>query len=78
MPESPNGITFSYAHLTPPVAELVRGKAKEIRGATGRILDAVLATGQALIAVKEALPHGQFGPWLSAEFSWSERTAQRY
>jgi hypothetical protein len=64
--------------LTPAVAELVRGKADEIRRSTGRMLDAALTTGQALIAVKKALPHGQFGPWLNAEFSWSERTAQRY
>jgi hypothetical protein len=78
MPESPNVSPFSYAQLTPAVAELVRGKVEEIRRATGRILDAVLATGQALIAVKEALRHGQFGSWLCAEFSWSERTAQRY
>jgi hypothetical protein len=75
MPESPS--PFSYAQLPPVDAELVRGKAEEIRRSTGRMLDAVLATGQALIAVKQALPHGQFGPWLSAEFSWSERTAQR-
>jgi hypothetical protein len=69
---------FSYAQLTPAVSELVRGKAHEIRRSTGRMLDAALATGQALIAVKQALTHGQFGQWLAAEFSWSERTAQRY
>jgi hypothetical protein len=69
---------FSYAQLNPAVAELVRGKADEIRRSTGRMLDAAMATGQALIAVKQALTHGQFGQWLAAEFSWSERTAQRY
>jgi hypothetical protein len=69
---------FSYAQLTPAVAELVRGKADEIRRSTPRMLDAALAIGKALIAVKAALPHGQFLPWLGAEFSWSERTAQRY
>src|SRR5262249_26841287 len=31
-----------------------------------------------LQAVKEALPHGQFTPWLKAEFGWSERSAQNF
>ncbi len=34
--------------------------------------------GRALIRVKKALPHGEFGKWLSAEFGWAERTAQNY
>lgn len=34
--------------------------------------------GNDLLAVKEALPHGQFGPWLKAEFGWSERSAQNF
>src|SRR5262249_1572372 len=28
--------------------------------------------------VKDALEHGHFGPWLRAEFGWSERTAQNF
>lgn len=28
--------------------------------------------------MKEALPHGQFLPWLRAEFGWSERSAQNF
>jgi hypothetical protein len=34
--------------------------------------------GNDLLAVKETLPHGQFLPWLKAEFGWSERTAQNF
>src|SRR5947208_15313192 len=30
------------------------------------------------LAVKEALEHGHFGPWLKAEFGWGERTAQNF
>jgi hypothetical protein len=69
---------FSYAQLTPAVAELVRGKTEEIRRSAPRMLDAAIAIGKALIAVRDALPHGQFLPWLGAEFSWSARTAERY
>ncbi len=28
--------------------------------------------------MKEALPHGGFGPWLRAEFGWTERTARNF
>ena len=28
--------------------------------------------------MKNALPHGRFGPWLKAEFGWTERTAQNF
>lgn len=34
--------------------------------------------GRDLIAVKERLPHGQFLPWLEAEFGMSKITAQRF
>lgn len=34
--------------------------------------------GRELIAAKEQLPHGQFTPWIDAEFGMTERTAQRY
>ena len=27
---------------------------------------------------KEALPHGQFGHWLKAEFGWSKRIARNF
>jgi hypothetical protein len=33
--------------------------------------------GRELLHVKEKLPHGHFGPWLEAEFGWSQRTAQQ-
>jgi len=52
--------------------------AKEIRASSGRQLAEVIATGEALLRVKEVLPHGEFGEWLAAEFGWAERTAQNY
>jgi hypothetical protein len=34
--------------------------------------------GEGLLKAKELLGHGNFLPWLAAEFRWSERTAQSY
>jgi hypothetical protein len=38
----------------------------------------IIEVGNDLQAVKDALPHGQFLPWLKAEFGWSERSAQNF
>jgi hypothetical protein len=43
-----------------------------------RAVRVVVKVGQGLLAVKEALPHGQFLPWLPAEFGWVERTAYNF
>jgi hypothetical protein len=40
-----------------------------------RAVRVVVKIGQELLGVKESLPHGQFLPWLRAEFGWVERTA---
>ena len=67
---------FDYGILKLEDQNLVREAADEIRGARDRHIDEALRMGRALIRVKEALPHGEFGKWLSAEFGWAERTAQ--
>jgi hypothetical protein len=38
----------------------------------------IIEIGRELIAVKDALPHGQFGLWLESEFGWSQPTASRF
>ena len=68
---------FDYAVLKPEVQHLVREAADEIRGARDRHVDEAIRMGVALSRVKKALDHGEFGKWLSAEFGWGERTAQR-
>jgi hypothetical protein len=68
---------FDYSVLEPDVERLVRDAAKEIRSAGARHVDEALRMGRALLRVRKALPHGQFGKWLSAE-GWAERTAQNY
>jgi hypothetical protein len=67
---------FSYDLLETKVAEKVRSSADRIRERVKKTVEDIIEVGNDLLAVKEALEHGQFGPWLKAEFGWSERTAQ--
>jgi hypothetical protein len=60
------------------VAERVRSSAEAIRQQVRNTLESAIKIGQELLAVKEALPHGQFLPWLRAEFGWAERTARNF
>jgi hypothetical protein len=70
--------TFNYSPLEPAVAKKVQSAAEHIRETVKRTVEGIIEVGQDLIAVKEALPHGQFGPWLRAEFGWTERTARNF
>jgi hypothetical protein len=68
----------------PAVAELdeaTRAKfapqAERIR-ALGRLTySAAVEIGRTLLEVKNRMEHDMWGPWLRAEFSWSERKAQQ-
>ncbi|MDQ6436644.1 DUF3102 domain-containing protein [Mesorhizobium sp. LHD-90] len=52
--------------------------ASRIRSRCDRIAADVLANGKDLLEAKNILDHGKFGPWLAAEFNWSNTTAQRF
>jgi hypothetical protein len=69
---------FDYTPLTTDMAQELQTAAQRIRQLVQRTLDDLLVVGQELLAVKDALPHGQFGPWLRAEFGWTERTARHF
>jgi hypothetical protein len=71
-------VGFNYDLLETKVAEQVRTSADRIRGRVKKTVEDIIDVGNDLLAVKEALPHGQFGPWLKAEFGWSERSAQNF
>jgi DUF3102 family protein len=49
-----------------------------IKASRKRHIEAVHDIGAALLRAKELLGHGNFLPWLQAEFRWSERTANNY
>jgi hypothetical protein len=70
--------TFNYSPLEPAVAKKVHTAAEHIRETVKRTIEGIIQVGQDLLSVKEALPHGQFGPWLRAEFGWTERTARNF
>jgi hypothetical protein len=71
-------VGFNYELLETKVAEQVRSSAERIRERVKKTVGDIIEIGNDLLAVKEALEHGQFGPWLKAEFGWSERTAQNF
>ena len=68
---------YNYSSVTPERATLIRERATEIKRMVGEASAKIFEIGRALKAVKKDLPHGEFGRWLSAEFGWTERTAQR-
>ena len=69
---------FAYEALARDVAEMARAAAAEIRASLGRHIEEAIKAGKRLIEVKAALPHGEFGKWLAAEFGMSERSARNY
>src|SRR5262249_20975723 len=71
-------VGFNYDLLEAKVAERVRSSADRIRERVRKTVEDIIEVGRDLLAAKEALEHGQFGPWLKAEFGWSERTAQNF
>jgi hypothetical protein len=71
-------ISFDYSVLNFAVADLAQKEARAIRDCNLKLINTVIEAGRRLVEVKSALPHGKFGPWLEAEFGWSERTAQNY
>jgi hypothetical protein len=69
---------FDYGQLPSDVAATVRESADRIHSRNKNVAQEIFRIGRELHNVKDALPHGAFGPWLEAEFGWNERTAQRY
>ncbi len=69
---------FDYSGLDPEVVRQVQPAVQRIRYLVSQTVKDIIAVGNELLAVKEALPHGSFGPWVRAEFSWAERTARNF
>lgn len=72
------GMQFDYTQLEPKTANRARAAAVRIRAAVKRTIEDIIEVGFGLTAVKEILPHGQFGPWLKAEFGWGDRMARNF
>ena len=72
---SPLKAAFDYSDLESAVAQEAKTVAARIRA---RNQAAVIDTGRDFVRMKDRLGHGHFIRWLHAEFSMTERTAQRY
>ena len=75
---SPTPNAFRYGDLDPAAASAAQEAAGHIRSLLRTEVLTAIEIGRALLAIKDRLPHGQFGRWTEAEFGWTERTAQRY
>lgn len=71
-------LSFNYDLVAVPVAIKAREAAERIRLRLRRSAEDIIEIGRDLIATKEALPHGQFLPWIEAEFGMGEHTARRF
>jgi hypothetical protein len=78
-PPAPQVFDYAeYASLDAETRSCIQYHTSEIRTLVRRSAQDIIKIGQHLISVKEQLEHGQFRNWLSAEFSWSVRTAARF
>jgi Protein of unknown function (DUF3102) len=69
---------FDYGDVAAENRDALQKLTKNLKAAVGRHLKIVVEIGEGLLAAKELLGHGNFSPWLQAEFRWSERTARNY
>ena len=67
-----------YQEYEPDVADELRRLDDLIRARGQDHVNAIIAIGRLLDEVKGQVGHGNWGPWLSAEFSMSTSTAERY
>jgi hypothetical protein len=67
-------IDTAVAMTTASLAE----RAQRIRSLVVNARMSIIAIGQELIAAKAEVRHGEWLPWLKAEFGWSHKTAWQY
>ena len=69
---------FDYNKVPEANRAELRQITANVKNSTRRQLAAVVENGEGLLRAKEIAGHGNFLPWLAAEFFWSERTARMY
>lgn len=69
--------SFAYGGLDDVTRAAVQQATAAIHERLQRTATDLIAIGEGLLAVRERLPHGEFGPWLDAEFGWSEGHARK-
>lgn len=71
-------VGFDYAALPVDAALTARAAAERIKLRLKRTVEDIIEIGRELTAVKDELPHGQFLPWIAAEFEMSRQTADNF
>jgi hypothetical protein len=71
-------VGFDYTVLSEELATEARSIAERVRARHQSQIAAIIETGAELTAIKDKLGHGNFEPWIIAEFGWSLRTARNY
>lgn len=69
---------FSYGSLSPELQVEVKAATERIKLRMKRTAEDIIEIGKDLIAVKARLSHGQFLPWIQAEFEMSRHTAENF
>lgn len=69
---------FDYEQLAPEVRTDVQESTRRIHELERRTSESIVEIGRELQRVKEKLPHGEFLPWLDAEFGWGRITAHNF
>ncbi len=71
----------SGAIMSAVVADLapaIRAEHEAAQTSARQVIAHAIRAGELLLQVKDQLPHGAFGPWLTANVEFSYRTAQGY
>lgn len=71
-------LSFDYASLDIDTRAFLVERAERIRHYGKRAAESIVKIGEELVAAKARLAHGQWLPWLDAEFGWSVDTAGRF
>lgn len=67
-----------YSALDAKTQTVAKKAAAHISSIQQRLVADIVEIGRTLQQVKEAVGHGNFLPWLRAEFNWTDRTAQNF
>ena len=69
---------FDYGVVPEASRELVKSKTIETKILVRQTAHGIIEIGKNLIEVKQAIGHGNWLPWLDAEFGFSQSTADKF
>jgi DNA repair protein RadD len=71
-------VTFDYSNIPDRDARDLQAAAARVRSLVRMMTADIIEVGKELLHAKSKLKRGQFGAWLEAEFTMTDRTAQNY